>query len=62
MSSVVRVKQILGKVDVDLKCDICNISERILSEAWNCISYEEQYAGGEFLEQFALLCQFNPSC
>ena len=29
MNSVVRVKQILGKVDVDLKCDICNVSENI---------------------------------
>ena len=29
MCSVVRVKQILGKVVVDLKCDISSVSENI---------------------------------
>ena len=52
-----------GKVDDDLKCDICNdtdnIQEYFLKHG---ISYQEQYAGGEILEILHLLCQFKPCC
>jgi hypothetical protein len=51
---VVPVKQILGKVDDDLKCDICNDSGNIQEYfRKHGISYQEQDAGGEILETFA---------
>ena len=57
------MRQILEKVDVDLKCDICSVSDTIEEYFQkHGIVYQEQYAGGEILETFALLCQFKPSC
>ena len=43
-----------GKVDVDLKCDICSVSGNI-QESFRShgVIYQENYAEGEILETFA---------
>ena len=51
---MVLVKQFLGKVDVDMEFDICNVSDNTQDcFQVNGIKHQEQYAGGEFLETFA---------
>ena len=51
---MVLVKQFLGKVDVDMEFDICNVSDNTQDcFQMHGIIHQEQYAGGELLKTFA---------
>ena len=47
-----------GNENVDLKCDICSVSDNIQEYFLeHVVIYQKQYAGGKILETIALLCQ-----